>query len=118
MRTFNPGGFNKGAKCNIEQQEAYFIKWLEKSLKYAALRLSIKHRKSRQKELLILNSPVNDDSEEDVIDRIEDKNIDVADTVCSNLFIEELLLPLTEKQRVVIKYEVLQGLRKPKLPGN
>jgi DNA-directed RNA polymerase specialized sigma subunit len=87
-----------------DQQEAHFIIWLEKSLKYAALRLAIKHRKSREKELLILNSPINDDSEEDIIDRVEDKNVDVVGTVCSNIFVEELLSALTEKQRAVIEY--------------
>jgi len=92
-----------------DQQEAHFIIWLEKSLKYAALRLAIKHRKSREKELLILNSPINDDSEEDIIDRVEDKNVDVVGTVCSNIFVEELLSALTEKQRAVIEYKVLQG---------
>jgi RNA polymerase sigma-B factor len=58
---------------------------------------------------LILNSPVNDDNEEDIIDRMEDENIDVAGTVSSNLFVEELLSSLTEKQRAVIEYQVLQG---------
>lgn len=58
---------------------------------------------------MILNSPVNDDNEEDIIDRMEDENIDVAGTVSSNLFVEELLSSLTEKQRAVIEYQVLQG---------
>ncbi|SHM84170.1 Sigma-70, region 4 [Caldanaerovirga acetigignens] len=58
---------------------------------------------------MILNSPVNDDNEEDIIDRMEDENIDVAGTVSSNLFVEEFLSSLAEKRRAVIEYQVLQG---------
>ncbi|MCF6097761.1 hypothetical protein L1766_12330 [Thermovorax subterraneus] len=65
--------------------------------KYAAQRLAIKHRKSREKELLIFNSPVNDDSEEDIVDRLGDKNFYIAGIVCSDTLVEELLSPFIEK---------------------
>ncbi|MCG1011909.1 hypothetical protein JT739_04760 [Tepidanaerobacter sp. GT38] len=42
----------------LTPHETSFISWLETTLKYAALHLSIKHHKQREKELLILNAGV------------------------------------------------------------
>lgn len=94
---------------NLTPHETSFISWLETTLKYAALHLSIKHHKQREKELLILNAPVFEDDEEEMIHYIEDENVNVAEEAIDDLVIQEALSILTEKQRKVIVDKFFYG---------
>jgi len=92
-------------------KEARAIAWFLTGLRREAIRLTKKYRRLDERELLILNGPVdqNADSDElsliDTIFAAEDVPISVVDAV----FIQEALSLLTSQEQTVVKATILDG---------
>jgi DNA-directed RNA polymerase specialized sigma24 family protein len=100
---------------DMDLLEARFALWLKKIMGYSVPRLASKHRKYRKKQLLILDSPIYDDNEEGMIDRMAaDEDIDITEEICSNIEVQKKLSKLPKKQRTTVIYTILSGCSEAK----
>jgi len=85
--------------------------WLITGLRHEAIRLAKKHKRQQEHELLILNTQVNPDVENNAsekLDFIAAKN-DTSSEVEEVIFLQDALSLLTPQQQKVITAIVLEG---------
>lgn len=96
----------------IDIEEARIISWLITGLRHEAMRLIKKHRRLREKELLILNEPVRKRVEDTLIGEKMETLVANSDTLAEaeeRIFLMEALSILTPLQKKVIIGTILAG---------
>ncbi|MCR4431217.1 MAG: sigma-70 family RNA polymerase sigma factor [Tepidanaerobacteraceae bacterium] len=114
IHRFNPEVYNRGKGSaedyDMDLLEANLVIWVKNSIKYAVERLADKYETYNNTQLPILNCPVYDDNEEEMIDQIADENIDIAEEICSSIEVgKKLSKKLTEKEKTIIIHTILLG---------
>lgn len=93
-------------------EEAQIISWFITGLRHEAIRLAKKHKKLRQKELLILNEQIRNDYEDDNFGDMSDSLLAKSNTPAeaeAQIFLQEAFLLLTPLQKKIIVEIVLEG---------
>lgn len=92
-------------------EEARIVAWFLTGLRREALRLTKKHRRLQEHELLILNELLSQDAEDEVIEMLETigSTRDTPAEVEDKLYRQEALSLLTPQQQKVITATVLEG---------
>jgi len=104
IHRFNPEVYNRGKGSaedyDMDLLEANLVIWVKNS----------KYETYNKTQLPILNYPVYDDNEEEMIDQTADENIDIAEEICSSMEVEKKLSKkLTEKEKAIIINTILLG---------
>lgn len=93
IHRFNPEVYNRGngsaEDYDMDLLEANLVLWVKNSMKYAVERLADKYETYNNTQLPILNCPVYDDNEQEMIDQIADENVDIAEEICSIIEVEK-----------------------------
>lgn len=99
--------------CVFDAEDARALVWILTGLRHEVSRLAKKHRRLKEYELLILDSPVDygvsDNEEISMIDTLA-MAADVLSEAEDSLFIQEVLSLLTPQQQKVITATILEGL--------
>lgn len=92
--------------------------WFVVGLRREAIRLAKKHKRLRERELLILNQRLRDDTAGEVVAEMIDTVAANANTLAEveqNLFVEEMLSLLTPPQKKVIQATILDEVTEQEL---
>ncbi|RKL61728.1 sigma-70 family RNA polymerase sigma factor [Thermoanaerobacteraceae bacterium SP2] len=113
IHRFNPEVYNRGKgpkeDYDMDLLEANLVIWVKNSMKYAVERLADKYETYSKTQLSILICPVYDDNEEEMIDRVADENVDIAEEICSDMEAQKKLSRLPKKQKATVIYTILSG---------
>ncbi|AYO29468.1 hypothetical protein D2962_01550 [Biomaibacter acetigenes] len=93
IHRFNPEVYNRGKgpteDYDMNLLEANLVIWIKNYIKYAVEYITDKYETYSKTQLPILNCPVYDDNEEEMIDQGADENADMAEEICSSIEVEK-----------------------------
>ena len=102
MREFPKGGMKVDSHIELDKFGYMFLSYVDKSLDYKSLELRKKMLKIKNRELLTLNSPLNDEAHEERLDYIEDTKALGDEQLILMIDIDRALNTLSEAEQYVV----------------